>query len=181
MLFSRLVPLAVALGLVYPAPVRPDDDRETREVRLAESSLLWGMVTTSAVQGRAACEPYSPVRCCPDRMDLALALLGNKQSAVALEALAALVRFRLDGSVSEDFHCYVLAKGKPLLKQLRKVVPADLVARCEREVTDAKKGTEGIDEVQPTAICRGRAEIEAEIRMIASAIAAGRKCADEDF
>ncbi len=172
--------LTVAFALVFPVTVMSDGDREAREVRFAEDSLLWGLIASQSQEGLAACQTES-VSCCPERTDLALMVLANKRSPAALAALAALVRFQLDGAVAEDFDCYLLAKGKPLLKHLRAVKPAELAARCEREVKEKKAAMKDrIADVQPSGVCEGKQRIEARIKEISSAISAGRRC-DEGF
>ena len=110
------------------------ETREQREVEMAEKSILGSIAVFATPAGHDLCAKV-PIACVgANRAELALALIGARETRISGAALLRLLRFRMDGALSEDYECYVLkhsAHSKIYLKQLK---PVELERKCRSEV-----------------------------------------------
>jgi hypothetical protein len=88
----------------------------------------------------------------------------------------------MDGSISEDYSCYVLNAGEPMKAELLKTRPESLVARCQAELdklTRARKASfEGSDQ---NAVCADSNSIKMRVKDLTDGITRGVKCDSADF
>ena len=158
------------------------ETREQREVEMAEKSILGSIAVFATPAGHDLCAKV-PIACVgANRAELALALIGARETPISGAALLRLLRFRMDGALSEDYECYVLkhsAHSKIYLKQLK---PVELERKCRSEVAllvaNDKQSFEGLDS---GAVCASQDQIRRRIEELSEAIRAGRHCAAGDF
>jgi hypothetical protein len=120
-------------------------------------------------------EPYSCAVANP--IDLALALIASKRSDNAVRALAAVLKYQLDGSAASDYACHVLEKGAHIRLHLSRLDAGSLGKECETELEVlVKKHRELFSGVSIQAICAPKNRIETERQDLLKAIAAKRRC-----
>lgn len=157
------------------------ESRDEREIKLAESAIFWGLVSAKGEEGRKACAE-SPLACSDDRAELGLALLAAKVSPASLVAFVEVLRYRIDGALSEDFTCYALKKGRKIRTSIQEVNAEFLAVRCRDELSDAvKENPMLLSGVDPEAVCSSPVDIESRVRELSAAIRSGRKCVEGDF
>jgi hypothetical protein len=158
-----------------------DASRDVREIRLAEESIFWALVGSVSEEGRRACS-QSPLVCGDTAGELGLALLAEKSSADSRQVFASLLKYRLDGGLSEDYTCYALQmKGQvlPRLKELDAVaLEADCEARFERAKVIRPRLMQG---VEIGHVCSRNSVIRQRAGELAEGIERGAVCALSDF
>ncbi len=85
---------------------------EEREMRVAEQAILASLAVASSPQGRYLCRQNELACAGPDKGELGLAVIGARTNEASADALAALMRYRLDAGLAEEYQCYILAGGK---------------------------------------------------------------------
>jgi len=96
--------------------------------------------------------------------EIGLALIAARSSPGSLKALSELARFKLDGSLAEDYSCNVLRKGSKLKKWMEATTPSQLRNRCVAEydaITRSHASVFPASEVN--LVCRTEAEIVAAL------------------
>jgi len=154
--------------------------RETREVSMAEKSILYSIIRSRTQGIQDICTSNPDVCFATDQTELALALLGARNSQPSLEAMAKLIRFRLDGAGAESFQCYVLLHGLQILKIWKSASPHNLSSFCFKEVDDAKRSFEA-STIRANHVCNTPKDIEIRQKNLMEAIRLGRKCDPSDF
>jgi hypothetical protein len=149
---------------------------EDRDIELADHSILSSLATEVSPHGRSLCIS-TPVACVgPDRSELALSLLAARNTRRSLRALAALVRFQLDGGIAEDYDNHLLSKSRLLLPVLAVLSPSRLHERCEREFNELiKRSGPALGDVPEGYVCRSTAAIRADIAGTVEAIRQTRR------
>lgn len=180
---KRIACLLLALALVLSPSLKSvaASGREMREVAMAESAIFWSLLASASSAGRTACS-LNQFACSDDRAELGLSLLGAKSSPVATEALTGLLRYRIDGGLSEDFTCYVLKKKDTAKSSLLRLKSEALRERCEQEVAShAAQQPELFRDVNVGLICASTADLDAKRRSLIALLAKGKQCAIDDF
>lgn len=114
--------------------------------------------------------------------ELGLAYIGEKKTKVALNTLAKIRRYKLDGAMSESYMCYVLSKGTTILKIFQNIDFQAEQTNCESEV-GARLMTLGVSDHASyvTAAC-STPNINVEwLKEIRAAIRSGSKCDAENW
>ena len=158
------------------------ETREQRELKMAEKSVLSSIAVFGSPKGRELCA-REPLACAgADKAELGLALIGARNSGPSVYVLVHLLRFRMDGSLSEDFECYVLkhaAQARPYLKQVK---PGEIAKLCQSEVqqliANDPKSFAGLD---TNSVCADEQSIQKRSKELVRAIDAGSKCPQEQF
>ncbi len=175
---TRIAGILVVLGLAAPAAQTPS--REQREIRMAEDAVMLGLASFGDETSRKACSE-GLLTCCSERADLGLALIAAKNSPDALGSLVALMRFQLDGSLAEDYDCYILAKGKQLLRPLRNAKPSQLAARCKADWTSLRTSHPRVlAGAEQDSFCASADTIRRKLKEYEEAIIAGSQCSSDD-
>ncbi len=156
--------------------------REERELKMADDSIMASLAVSESPKGRYLCAE-SKVACLgADKAELGLALIGARSTPSSLAALANVVRYHTDGSLSEDYDCYVLQRGKSMETYLLEDKASALATRCNAEleklVAVDRQWFEGL---KPNTVCADEQSIKAKIQSLRATIRAGRKCSVEDF
>jgi hypothetical protein len=127
MKFWRRLTLCVITFLLISSLLSANTEtREQREVEMAEKSILASIAISSSPQGRDLCT-RTPLACLgANRAELALALIGARQTPISVAALLRLLRFRTDGVLSEDYECYVLKHSALSRTSLKQMKPQEL-------------------------------------------------------
>ena len=86
--------------------------REQRELKMADDSIAASLAVSRSPKGRYLCAENRVACLGGDKAELGLALIGARSTKASLAALADVARYRTDASLSEDYGCYVLQKGK---------------------------------------------------------------------
>lgn len=158
------------------------DSREDREIAMAESAILTSLMIVSNPASQYLCSKNAYVCLGPDKSDLGLALIAGKNSMQSGKALANIMRYKLDGALSEDFSCYVLGKGKSMKAYLLKLNPEEMEKNCNIEVLRIlKKHQDLFDRSILQEVCSDQNEIKERVRDLLVAIRKSTKCDPEDF
>lgn len=166
----------------FSTSVDDESDRDGREIAMAENAIFSTLLVGRSHGGRYLCtqNPYACIA--PNAAELGLALIAAKNSEVSLKSLTAVMRYSIDASLSEDYDCYVLEKGKTIISHLNALNLEQMVSQCTNELLQAKRAHKGLfDDVAPQAICLDQAAIMKEIRSLQDAINSGRQCPPDDF
>jgi Immunity protein 57 len=178
-----VVRICLLLASIPPAlGVSQAASREQRELRMADQAILASLAVASSPQGRYLCS-HNKLACVgPDKGELGLALISAKKSNAAKTALAALVRYRLDAGLYEDYQCYVLENGKGLRDYFIALRPAELREECRQEIAKLIRGAgESSAEIDEGAVCRDQISIQKQVNDLLEAINHGRACSAQDF
>ncbi len=157
------------------------ESREERELAMAEDAIFWSRVASASSFVREACSRNS-FACSDDRAELGLALLAAKSSSAAIDALTGLLRYRIDGGLSEDFTCYILKKKKAAQKSLVRLKPESLYEKCVSEVAlRAAQQPNVLRGVGASEICTSTADLDAKRRALIAQLTNGKQCLSSDF
>lgn len=181
-LSRRLTLCAVAFVLISFQGAASAGSREQREVEMAGKSILSSIAVSASPQGRGLCSKV-PLACVgANKAELGLALIGARKTPVSVQALVRLLRFRMDGSLAEDYECYVL-KDSPLSETyLKQTKPADLERRCRSEVDEfVANDRQSLDGLDPETVCSSQDQIRRRMERLLVAVRAGRHCSESDF
>jgi hypothetical protein len=157
--------------------------RDEREIKSAEYVLVQARIISAST----ACSSGRSKDVAPciygDHSELALALIGNKTSRASLQSFAKLIRLQMDGALSEDYTCYALLKGQPLLTHWRKLDVNQVSAQCESEVQNKAQYSNPklLGDVPNAAVCASLDSMKERIAELTKAIQLKKKCADGDF
>jgi|ERR1700683_1529297 hypothetical protein len=156
--------------------------REQRELKMADDSIMASLVVSASPKGRYICAENRTACLGGDKAELGLDLIGARSTGASLAALADVIRYRTDGSLSEDYECYVLQKGRIIDHYLLKLKPFQLAERCnselEKMIAVDRQWFEGL---KPGAVCADEESIKAKIQSLRDTIRTGRKCSAGDF
>lgn len=156
--------------------------REDRELKMADQAILASIAVSSSPKGRQLCLQNDLACVGPDKAELGLDLIGDRQTKASRSALVNLLAYQLDGSVSEDYSCYVFKAGIPIKQELLKAKPEGLASRCRAEldklILSKKRSFEGLDE---NVVCADPNSIKAKIKELMDGITKGIKCSAEEF
>jgi hypothetical protein len=156
--------------------------RENRELRMADQAIIASIAVSKSPKGRRLCSEYKLACVGPDKAELGLALIGARDTSASRLALVNLLSYRLDGSVAEDYSCYVLNAGRSIKRQLLEANSESLVARCrlelDRVTRSRKESFEGLEE---SVVCADAASIKMKAGQLADGITKGTRCGPEDF
>jgi hypothetical protein len=118
----------------------------------------------------------------PTKEEIAIALIGARQTKRSREALLRLLAYNLDGSVGEGYNCYVLNSGRLMKLELLSARSEKLANSCEERVnntvTELNRTFPGFESA---GICSTPVQIKARIRQFSGAIDRGERCSGEDF
>lgn len=157
------------------------NNRDTREITMAEDAIFWCIVASSGERNRNECARNS-FACSDDRADLGLALLGSKVSIEANDALISLIRYRIDGGIASNFHCFVLSKKSMGRKALVRINPSALREKCVAERARViSNHPELMTDVDAHAICADVEEIDVQRRQLLVNLNRGETCPSSDF
>jgi len=155
--------------------------REERELAMAENAILTSLMVAQNQASRYMCSQNAYACVGPDRSELALALIASRNSSNSLNSLANLVRFRIDGGLSEDFVCYTLDKGKNIAKYLKKLNPKMLEKRCRTELSEVTRRNKGLFTETTLEVCAEPATIKERVRDLLESLRTSERCSAEDF
>src|SRR5258708_39620896 len=147
-------------------PKMTNDRQENEDIAAAELAILSSLVVRLSEHGASLCIG-TPVACVgPDRDELALSLIGARNTPKSLRALAALVRFGLAGGPAENHdELVVTGKGPLILPALRALNPEQLNMQCKKKLTDLMKSSGPIlGKVKKSFVYRSPDEIKPTIR-----------------
>jgi Immunity protein 57 len=158
------------------------ETREQRELAMAEKSIMGELAVSASPKGRALCT-NDPLACVgANKAELGLALIGARGTSTSVAVLVRLMRFHMDGALSEDYDCYLLKYGGLSRTYLKRLKPAELEKECQSDLTELmandRQSFAGIDS---RGVCSSQEQIRQRINEAVSAIDAGRHCKDEDF
>lgn len=155
----------------------PIVSRETRELELADVSLVASLMVAGNPKSRYLCTE-NPFACFGARSsELALSLIAARSSVASNQYLARLVRLRLDAGLAEDYRCLVLAKGRNFTEQLTRLDPIQLANLCPKEVAGLRKReAQGFAELDVSAVCVDAAQIREKIDALLTSLRSGTKC-----
>lgn len=165
-----LAMLTVALIWIVNAKAEESTDIQSANVAIAAD-----IITNASPKTRSRC---SETPCLGmSQAELGVAPIAVRDTPASQRALAYLVRFRLDGSLGEEFTCAVLRKGKTMRKWF---VVLQALKHRERCVGDFEAVTHAYSSTLPPTevdlVCRTTAEISAARREILEMLDSKRVC-----
>lgn len=167
--------LCVALALVCSCPaqvthVRTSSPLERDDLRLAEKAVLVSLVVGASAEGNTLCKE-KPAACIgPNRIELALSLIGARNTTASVRALARLIRYRLDGAYYEQYGEEVADKGEKIQRDLAALSPKELHETCHNELLSFIRSSGSvIGQVHEEEVCRTEQEIADEMRKLSPA------------
>ena len=155
--------------------------RETRENIMAEQSILASLMVSHNKASQYICSQDKYACLGGDKGELGLALIGARSSGTSLGSLSGILRYQLDGSLAEDYMCYVLQKGKPIVRYLERLNAAKLSVQCHEEVQRMMDANPGLFGDEARNVCASPGSIEQEVSSLLEAINASRHCDPQDF
>ncbi|AXI03046.1 Imm57 family immunity protein [Aquirhabdus parva] len=148
-------------------------DRESREIQMAESAVLLSIMIPTNEEGRLYLDNTASAG------ELGLALIAAKNSKASLNSLAKLLRYRLDGSLAEDYHCFIPKKGKRVIKYLKQINPTKLETQCLGEVNKLLTLHPSLLSGQSIIKCTPEVEIKRQVKELIGSL--DIQCNSEDF
>ena len=139
------------------------DHAERDDISQAENAIVTSLAITASSHGESLCT-QAPLACFgPDRTELAMSLLGARNSPDSLRALASLLRFAFDGGNYENYHEIVAEKGKTIRPYISAISPKSLHARCMNELAELIRITgSALGQVREGRVCQDEETITAQ-------------------
>jgi hypothetical protein len=149
---------------------------EQEDIGQAQRAVLASLAIATSSSGARLCV-LTPVACVgPDKLELGMSLIAARNTSASLQALASLVRFKLDGAYSEDYDDLFLAKGKAVAPFLSSLSPQVLHEQCVKEFAElVHKSGSALGDTSDSRVCRSEEAIKADVRSTVEAIREGRK------
>lgn len=157
------------------------ETREVREIKMAEQSILASLAVSMSPKGRHLCTDDDLACLGADKAELGLALIGARRTPASLRSLAAVMRFTLDGSLGEDYPCYVMQKGPSIRPFLLALKPAQMQKQCFSELSSLTKNIKSLEGLNPDSVCSSPQSMKAQIQEFLQAIARRTQCDPGDF
>lgn len=167
--------LLVAMGNVVPISCARAQGQEESDLRMANVAVAAGIAMGASEQTRTRCavSPCLGV----SQAELGLALIAARSSSASLKALAELSRFKLDGSLAEDYSCSALRKGSKLKKWIGVTGPSELRVRCIAEYSAVTRSHTGVFPAsEADLVCRKEVEIVAAQEALLGILRAEHAC-----
>jgi len=177
---SLLIALVIYSVFTCFNVAQADESREDRVLAIANDSILATLMVSNSENGRNLCIDNKLACVGGDRAELGILLFGECSKTEYVKGLVKLIRFQLDGAVSEDFTCYVLQKKEQTLTLLKNVNYALLKGQCEEEYNTFLKNNPDLGKINEKAICRSVTEMKQQVIELIKAIKQKRSC-DKDF
>jgi hypothetical protein len=173
--------LLVGVILVTTSKSQPNS-RQQRELRMANQAILASLSVSRSPAGKKLCVENKLACVGPDKAELGLTLIGARNTKESRLALTELLGYRLDGSVAEDYRCYVLKPGPAMKPQLIDASPEQLSKRCTAELqTLIRSRSESFKGLDENAVCADPESIRLKLKELIEAVNKGLKCNAEDF
>lgn len=156
--------------------------REDRELAMAEHTIIASLIIQTSPESRYLCAQNAYA--CIGKPDpyLALSLIAARNSISSLGVLANVLRYNMDGALSEDYDCYVLSKGKMIVPYLRKLKPEELRKKCENDFNQFLNRYEGLfNKANSAVVCSDPTEIKRRVTGLLDAISRSATCHPDDF
>lgn len=179
-----IIPLIATLSLISNATgtQHKTPSREYRNLRMADQAIVTSLAVARSAQGQHLCSNNKLACVGPDKAELGLALIGSTNTSASRSALVNLLAYRLDGSVDEEYRCYVLNAGTAIERDLVQVHPGSLEARCRSELHKLiRTRMESFDGLNEDAVCADTDTIKAKAAQLANGITKGIRCGPDDF
>jgi len=181
--------IALIISFIFVLPFnafsvseRQKETREDRELAMAENAILTSIIVGKNPASQYLCTQNAYACMGPSRAYLALALIAAKNSSRSLESLANVLRYRIDGALSEDYDCYVLSKGKTIVPYLQKLNPEELAKKCKDETNQVLQKNKGLfKETTSAEVCSEPTMIKEQVKDLLHAIRNSAKCHPDDF
>ena len=175
----KLFMFVLAFCCAFAAQTEP---REVRELRMADQAILSSLVLSHSTEGPRLCKENKLACIGPAKEEIAIALIGARHTRPSRESLVQLLAYNLDGSVGEDYNCYVLNSAPLIKEQLAAANLDELANSChqsvDRIVSDLKRA---IPTFESTGVCSSPLQIKAKIAQLSKGIDKREKCSSEDF
>ncbi len=172
---------AIAMLLVTIAECQ-SNSRQERELRMADQAILASSAISQSPVGKRLCVENEIACVGPDKSELGLALIGARATKESRSALVGLLAYRLDGSVAEDYQCYVFNAGPVIERDLLNVNPDRLNAHCREELQKLTRSRsasfKGLDE---NAVCADPNSIRSKVKELVGGVKRGIKCGAGEF
>jgi hypothetical protein len=172
---NKLTFVVLALMGNLVAPCASALTQEESDLQMANVAIVAGIAMGANEQTRTRCfeSPCIGV----SQAEIGMALIAARNGPESLKALSALTRFKLDGSLAEDYACNVLRKGPPLKRWIGAATPSQLRTRCVAEYGEVTRSHANIFPVsEPNLVCRTEAEIAVAQQALLDMLRAQHPC-----
>ena len=150
-----LIAMMVSLHIL-PASVGHADARsyEKEHLIMAEASIVTTLMADAYSKSKYRCTQHDYTCLGAHQSELGLALISARNTKLSRESLAKLLRFNLDGALSEDYTCQVLEKGQLIITELNGLNSKRLKIDCLKEIeATIRKTGKKFDGFDSTKIC----------------------------
>jgi hypothetical protein len=175
----RFFTIVIFCLLTAGAQAAPNE-REARELKLSEQLIIMSSIRAANPTIQELCLKHKPICEGTDQREIALSLIGARNSEISMISLINLLRFNLDGAGGETRTCYILQNGEQIYPLLSSSSGEKLASQCSREVSEIGKNA-GLGKVKIKDICTNKLEISRQKDELLKAIKRNEKCAPEDF
>lgn len=179
---NKLVKILLLAGLsvqvVRPTKGNDFTTRAEREIRMGERAIIYSLATASRQYiDQSNGQPVENWGV--EQGELGLALIASNHDSRGNLALVSLVRFKLDGGLGEDLHCYIAERGDRIFSAVKSIDPLGISGQCVREIRMLAplNNEPGVG----TRVCRTADEVQAERDGMLNLLKAKRKCGLSDF
>lgn len=173
---AKLVMAIAATCLVLPG-MAISGSREDLDLEMADQAILSSLVYERSAETRTRCarDRYSCAHV--DPAELGLSLIAARTSQKSITHLGSLLRYRLDGGLSESYTCNVLTKGGVMTQILAKLDEKALQRQCQGESAEFYRRYKGMF-AAPTDVCASVENIAERRNELLLALKGGKKCQD---
>jgi hypothetical protein len=149
---------------------------------MADQAMLSSLVLSHSADGRRLCKQNRLACVGPAKEEVALALIGARHTKLSRQALLRLLAYNLDGSVGEDYNCYVLNTGRAIKADLLSVVPEQLSSSCHEKVDKmVAELKQAFPDFESQGVCSTPDQVRSKIKQFSRAIDKGARCGSGDF
>jgi hypothetical protein len=154
-------------------------DKNDEVIRMAEHAILANLVLETSEHGRYLCVNDKMACLGSNQAEMGLAIIASKNDAKYYVRLVNLMKYQMDGALSEEYTCYMLDSGDKLKKYLNKIKPKALENNCLSEFKKFTKNKPFLGTVNSKDVCRSSTSIKKEIDDFLNAIVRKDKCSDD--
>lgn len=176
------ISIALFLLAITNANADPQLSRQDRTILMAQQAVISSLMLSRNPASQHICSENDYACIGVDQGELGINILGNSHGKAWDQALVDLVRFRLDGSLGEDYSCFLLERGKSSLVLMQKMQVPKLSQECQNEVSLIKERNIGkFNDLKNEDICASETEIKDRAKDLIKSLVFQKKCVDENF
>ena len=149
----------------------PVGKTETEDIARGEQAILTSLAAAASPKSALLCTERPIVCVGPEKWELGLSLLAARDTSASLRSLASLVRYQLDGGISEEYDALVIGKGKIIEPYLAGLSTVKLHQKCQKEFAEMMEANgSALGELKEGMVCRSPEQMSSEVTSTLDAI-----------